>query len=43
MVETETETRSPADNVTYSLISALSERLEGIEAYRKYESDDPRR
>jgi hypothetical protein len=36
---TATMTGSPVDNATYNLIKALGEKLEAIEAYRKYEKD----
>ena len=36
---TATMAGSPVDNVTYNLIKALGEKLEAIEAYRKYEKD----
>jgi hypothetical protein len=41
MRETQTIIRSPVDDITYNLVAALAEKLEGIEAYRKYEQDDP--
>jgi hypothetical protein len=31
--------QSPVDNATYNLIKALGEKLEAIEAYRKYQQD----
>ena len=36
---TATMTKFPVDNATYNLIKALGEKLEAIEAYRKYEQD----
>jgi rubrerythrin len=34
-------TSSPVDNGTYNLLQALTSKLEAIEAYQKYQSDDP--
>ena len=41
----ETETRMgtgyPVDDATYNLLQALTSKLEAIEAYEQYVSDDP--
>ena len=40
-MQTRTVTESPLDNATYNLMQALTSKLEAIEAYEQYESDDP--
>jgi len=43
MPNTNADIGSPVSNEVYNLISALHEKLEGLEAYRKYAKDgDPR-
>ncbi len=41
----ETASRSttdyPVDDATYNLLQALTSKLEAIEAYEQYQSDDP--
>jgi rubrerythrin len=34
-------TEYPVDDATYNLLQALTSKLEAIEAYEQYESDDP--
>ena len=34
-------TDSPVDDATYNLLQALTSKLEAIEAYEQYQSDDP--
>ena len=34
-------TESPVDDATYNLLQALTSKLEAIEAYEQYQSDDP--
>lgn len=34
-----TQQGSPMDNLTYDLVTALSSKLEGLEAYQKYLQD----
>ena len=35
------QTGSPVDDATYNLLQALTSKLEAIEAYEQYLSDDP--
>ena len=39
--ETRTGTGHPVDDATYNLLQALTSKLEAIEAYEQYVSDDP--
>ena len=39
--ETRTGTGYPVDDATYNLLQALTSKLEAIEAYEQYVSDDP--
>ena len=39
--ETITQSGSPVDDATYNLLQALTSKLEAIEAYEQYLSDDP--
>ena len=34
-------TEYPVDDATYNLLQALTSKLEAIEAYEQYQSDDP--
>ena len=36
-----TGTGYPVDDATYNLLQALTSKLEAIEAYEQYQSDDP--
>jgi rubrerythrin len=38
---TSASTEYPVDDATYNLLQALTSKLEAIEAYEQYESDDP--
>lgn len=38
---TNASTQYPVDDATYNLLQALTSKLEAIEAYEQYESDDP--
>ena len=38
---TQTGTGYPVDDATYNLLQALTSKLEAIEAYEQYMSDDP--
>ena len=38
--ESETVTASPVDDATYNLLQALTSKLEALEAYEMYESQD---
>ena len=38
---TQTGTSYPVDDATYNLLQALTSKLEAIEAYEQYTSDDP--
>jgi len=38
---TSSSTEYPVDDATYNLLQALTSKLEAIEAYEQYESDDP--
>ena len=35
------QTGTPVDDATYNLLQALTSKLEAIEAYEQYQSDDP--
>jgi hypothetical protein len=39
--QTPTGTGYPVDDATYNLLQALTSKLEAIEAYEQYLSDDP--
>ena len=39
--EARTGTGYPVDDATYNLLQALTSKLEAIEAYEQYQSDDP--
>ena len=39
--ESRTGTGYPVDDATYNLLQALTSKLEAIEAYEQYVSDDP--
>ena len=39
--EARTGTGYPVDDATYNLLQALTSKLEAIEAYEQYVSDDP--
>ena len=38
-MERETQTGYPVDNATYDLMTTLTEKLQAIESYRKYQKD----
>jgi hypothetical protein len=39
--QTAAQTGTPVDDATYNLLQALTSKLEAIEAYEQYQSDDP--
>jgi hypothetical protein len=38
-MESDTKTGYPVDNATYDLMTTLTEKLQAIESYRKYQKD----